>query len=268
MAREFKTQQGIRNYDWDRSNGNNFFNGRFQLNKANLDAYDPFITGYAFIIWMELPAFFDQTRQQNFKNMTQKNFKSFSGIGDMTLNFDQISAGFTGNEYPVPTTIAKENTSFSLKHTEFAGSPIRDLYTYWVTGIRDFETGIAHYHGKVNSEGLKYSMKNQVGELLYIVTDPSAGVNNAADAIEFAAYYTNVIPTKIPQDHLNYNSGDHGVVEVDIEFRGNFHMSEKINQLAASQLKTLQLLEGWGSFDPQKSFGDGTSTTTVDGSGK
>ena len=36
-----------------------------------------------------------------FKSMTEKNFKSFSGIDDMTINTATVNHGFNNNEYKV-----------------------------------------------------------------------------------------------------------------------------------------------------------------------
>jgi len=245
-------RHNLKKYNYD--NVSNFFNGRFKTDKNNLSAYNPFIPGYAFIIWMNGPTFLDNWSV--YKTLLEQNFKSFSGLGDMTLAFEQMSMGFTGNEYPVATNITKENTSFTLKHIELAGSPISQVYTEWVTGIRDPETGLATYNGKVDS--IPYSAKNHSGELLYIVTDPSLGLNNAANSIEFAAYYTNVIPTKVPLDHLNYTSGDHGIVEIDMEFRGDFLMSDDVNRIAQEQLAKIKILDSWKSVN-HFGIGEGTS---------
>lgn len=234
----------------------NLFAGVWRLNNENLDRFDPFVQGWAAIIWTKCPEFFKygdggkRDVYNQFKYLTERNFKSLSGIGDITLESDNMSSGFTGNELPVATSMKKENTSFTLKHYEFSGSPIRELYQFWITGIRDPETGIATYHGAIKSQELIYSMKNHTGEILYTVTDASFAIGGGADSIEFAAYYTNVFPTKIPQDHLNYTAGDHGLTEIDQEFKANFHTGRKVNQLAVQALKTYTITKTYGDYNP------------------
>jgi hypothetical protein len=233
-------QKGVKgaNYTTD-----NLFAGMWRLDQSNLDRFDPFITGYAFIMWTKLPQFFkDTTMKKNFQALTEKNFKAFSGVSDMTLQVEDMTTGFAGNSYGVATNLQKENTSFTLTHYELAGSPIRELYQYWVTGIRDPETGLAHYNGNIDTLG--YSAKNHTGELLYVVTDPSG----SEKGIEFACYYTNVMPTKIPMGHLNYSSGDHAVQEIEIDFRGNFHQSQAINDLAVSAMKVYKIQKQYGDY--------------------
>lgn len=241
----FKTQNGLKSYDFNEND--NLFSGVWNLNNDNLQKYDPFITGYAFIVWTKLPAFFDEPFAKRFKGITEKNFKSFSGVSDMNLNVEDVTHGFAGNAYGVATGLQKENNSFSITHIETSGSPIRELYSYWVMGISDSETGLARYHGKISND-MPYSAKNHTGELLYIVTDPSGGYKGSG--VEFACYYTNVLPTKVPQDHLNYSSGDHSSVEITMDFRGNYHQSETINAMAVNFLKTNYIKNGFESYNP------------------
>lgn len=239
-------QDGLKDYASDPA-AKNFFAGTWDMDQNNLNSYDPFVQGYAYIIWTRLPKFFDGTTLANFKYMTQKNFKAFSGLGDMTLDTDTVSMGFAGNTFATATNLKKSEGNFSLTHQEFSGSPIRQLYEYWITGIRDPETGLATYHGQIASGALNYSMANHTGELMYIVTDAS-GALGGATAIEYAAYYTNVIPTKIPQDHLNFTAGDHGLTEIQVDFTGVWHKSKEVNNLAVKLLAEVYTLPTFGDY--------------------
>lgn len=262
----FMTQDGLKGKASTQDySSDNLFAGVWRLDQSNLDHYDPFIQGYAQIVWTKLPLFWNKVKGatqlvNNFKYITERNFKSFSGIGNLSLESEEMSHGFAGNALPVATTIKKENTSFTLKHYELAGSPIRELYQFWITGIRDPETGVATYHGALeNDSNMIYSMKNHTAELLYIVTDPSFGIQDGGKGIEFACYYTNVFPTTIPQDHLNYSSGDHGLTEVDIEFKGCYHQSRAVNKLAVATMKNYKI---------DKVMSDWSYTGTANGDAK
>jgi hypothetical protein len=188
----------------------------------------------------------------NFIEFTQKNFKSFDGIGDMSLESADYEHTFNGNAYGVASNISKENTSFTLKHQEFSGSPVRKMYQYWVSGIRDPRTGIATYPKIFN---LPYAAKNHTGELMYIVTRPDAD-NVTSDNIEFAAYYTNVYPTSIPLSHLNYSQNSHDLAEIDIEFRGTMNISAKVDEYAYKLLGDAYAINPEGVFDPTTVIGD------------
>lgn len=233
----------IRVFDNSIAKNKSFFTGGLNLQKLE---FDPLITGYAFIIWTKIPKWVQQ-EFPGFKSMTEKNFKSYDGINDIELQTQQYQYGFANNEYNVASGISKNNTEFSLKHQEYSGSPIKNMYQFWVSGIADPETGISTYP-KVY--GLEYAAKNHTAEIMYIMTRPD--VNNVdKNNIEFAAYYTNVLPTKIPVGHFDYAQGDHNLVEIDITFKGNLHLSPKVDAYARKLLKTAYSFVTDGMFDPE-----------------
>jgi hypothetical protein len=122
------------------------------------------------------------------------------------------------------------------------------MHQFWISSIADPETGIATYP-KVY--GLDYSAKNHTGEMMYIVTRPD--VNNVEKRnIEFAAYYTNVMPKKIPLSHFEYSQGEHNLVEIEIPFAGNMHISSKVDNYAQRLLSTSYSFVTQGLFDPEK----------------
>jgi hypothetical protein len=149
------------------------------------------------------------------------------------MTTESVSSGFNANEYHIAGGIQKANTDFTIKFQEYSGSPVRAMFQYWVSGMRDPETGLATY---VAATGGNYGAKHHTGELLYIVTRPDAH-NANGNNIEFAAYYTSVMPTKIALNHLNYSIGDRTAVEIDMPFKGNLHMSPRVDALAETMLK-------------------------------
>lgn len=268
----------LKGYNTSKVIGENgsFFQGTWDFHHDNVKQYDPFINGYAFIYWTRLPEFLMYRQSlgteavddyQAFKWMTMRNFKSFDGLSDIELSAEAITAGFTGNEMYAATGMTKGNTEFTLKHQELAGSPIRKLYSSWVNGIRDMDTGIAYFEDG-NGNPMEYSMSNYTGELLYVVTDPSGGTMK--NSIEFAAYFTNVFPTRVPMSHLNYASGEHNFTEIDIPFKGIMHVSDKINELAANNLEHLVKYRNAAKYDPMIGAYDSSTATfgkgTDDGS--
>lgn len=244
----FSFNDGMRHYVGNAENAN-FFAGTWDMDQSNLDNYDPFITGYSYIVWTKLPQFFPEKLRKRFKHMTEKNFKSFSGAPDLTMDFESISGGFAGNTYDAATNLKKGDGSFTLKHQEYMGSPIRELYEYWITGIRDPETGLGTYHGRLGDSKScpYYSSRFHSGELLYIVTDP-AGALGGAQSIEYACYYTNVIPSKIPQSHMDYTAGEHSAVEIDQEFKGVWHRSKRIDEIAKKVIGNRKVLASYMDY--------------------
>lgn len=232
------------------TNEGSWFTGHMNTQKLN---FDPLITGYAFIIWTKLP-FWVEKQYPNFADMTQKNFKSFEGLSDIELQTGQYTHTFNGNAYEFATSITKGNTDFTLRHQEFSGNPIKNMYQYWVSGIRDPETDIAVYPRAFNCE---YGAKNHTGELLYIMTRPDAN-NVDMPNIEFSAYYTAVFPTKIPLGHLAYTQNTHDSPEIDINFKGDLHIGPEVDAYAVEELKKAYAFVTSGYFDPKSdSVGNG-----------
>lgn len=210
-----------------------FFNGG-TYNTLSLD-YDPLVTGYSFFKWIKIPDWMNRKFGGKFQDLTEKNFISGFSVGDMELQTTEITHGFAGNQYNIATTMNKgNNDEFSITHREFSGSPIREMYQYWVSGIRDPETGIATYPKVWDIE---YSAANHTGEIVYIVTRPDAN-NVGKDNIEFSCYYTAVIPTRIVLSHFSYTQGTHEAVDYEQNFRGVFHMSGAVDKFAKSVLES------------------------------
>lgn len=236
-------QGNIRVFDSQIATQQSFFTGGLNLKQL---AFDPLVTGYAFIVWTKLPSWL-VSEYSGFKAMTEKNFKAFSGIDDMELQVQQYQYGFNNNEYNVAGGITKGNDDFNIRHQEFSGSPIKNMYQFWISSIADPETGIATYP-KVY--GMDYATKNHTGELMYIVTRPDVN-NTERRNIEFAAYYTNVIPKRIPLSHFDYSQGDHNLVEIEIPFNGTMHLSSKVDDYAKKLLNTTYSFVSAGQFDPE-----------------
>lgn len=261
-ANSYNYLDGARRYNGDPTH-DNFFRGHFQLNQEYLANYDPYTKGYAFWIWTKLPRFWEyaafrpygqdaKTFYKYFASLTEKNFKSFSGLSNIQLDAEAVTQGFGNEGFDAVTKLTVENREFSINHQEWQGSPLHQCYKYWITGIRDLKTNVATYHGAMvnNPEEMYYSMKNHTGEGYYIVTDPSAGIalmNGVvnAQAIEFAVQYTNIVPTSIPLDHFNYSAGDQGFVEFDQTFKGTMNISQEVTENAAALLSTRDILDSY-----------------------
>ena len=224
---------------------NYFFNGSF--NTLQLD-FDPLINGYSFFKWTRVPKWIE-TAFPGFRDMTEKNFKEGFSISDIELETLTMTHGFNANEYNYASGIKKNNTDFNIKHQEFSGSPIRNMYQYWITGIRDPEIGIATYAKAV---GTDYSAKNHTGEIIYIVTRPDAN-NVDKNNIEFSCYYSAVIPTKIQLSQFSHAIGSHNEAEYDQSFKGCFHMSASVDAFAKQVLaEHVYGFKEFNEFDPTK----------------
>ena len=238
-----KPGNSINSFNIKNASNSNFFTGSLDLQKME---YDNLITGYAFFKWVTVPKWITDT-YSDFAVMTEKNFKEFGGLSDIELETIAVTHGFNANEYHIAGGIKKQNSEFTIKHQEFSGSPMKNMYQYWVSGVRDPETGIATYP-KIH--GIDYATANHTGELIYIVTRPDAN-NVDKNNIEFSAYYTNVMPKSIRLNHFNYTEGTHDQVQYDQNFTGDLNLSAKVDEFAKEMLnKNSYGFKEMGSFDP------------------
>lgn len=184
-----------------------------------VDRYlDPFVSGYAFIYWVDLPDWFEKDEDlKHFKRLSQINFRAFNGINSIELNTATVNSGFANHEMNVVTGINRGNTDFTIEHKEYSGGVMTKMYSKWVNYIRDSRTGTATYPKKFKVD---YASRNHSGQLLYIVTRPDV-TNTDKEIIEYAAFYSNVVPTNVPLDSLyNFEIGSQDSPTIAINFKG------------------------------------------------
>lgn len=226
------------------------FRGMLKLDDANIGQFDPMVSGYATFFWTKLPPFMmvgNRKLTERFRNLTEKGHTSFSGIQDMSITTDDMVGGIAGNGFKLATNMKDDFDGFQMKVYELQGSPVREAIEYWLTGVRDPKSGYATYHGLVDTIDGGYCAKNHTGELLYVVTDPSG----SSKGIEYACLITNIMPTKVPRDHLNLNHGDHNLVQFDLDFTGEKYESAAISQKAKILFEKRRKIERYIDFDPK-----------------
>lgn len=224
---------------------------------------DPIVTGYAFIYWVDLPNWFEKDADlKYFKQLSEKNFRSFQGINSIELNTSQLQTGFAGHEINAVTGISRQNTEFQIGHKEFSGSPMTKMYQKWISMIRDPRTGVALYPKLYNIE---YGARNHSGQLLYIMTRPDA-TNAGKNVVEYACFYSNVVPTNVPLDSLyNFEIGSQDSPQIEITFKGFPEMGPNVNAYAEKILKEKIMSKNGDSFIP---FVDMYNSNTIADDGK
>lgn len=218
--------------------------------------FDQFISGYGMYVWLKMPNFCVHPdggiaeKMDIFKTITEFGTKSFSGIDDDNLDTLDIDGGIAGNKIVVPGNAKNTFEEFSLKVYEYLGSPVREVLDFWVNGIRDKSTGYAHYNGVP----LPYANENHTGMAMYILTDPSG----RSEGLEYACLLSNIFPKKVPKSHLNMESGEHNVAEIDVTFAAHKDEGPMINAFAK---KILTAAQGWNT---QKYYDERFDTPTSD----
>jgi hypothetical protein len=165
--------------------------------------------------------------------MTHKNYRSFQGLANIEMTTVEQQTGFAANTFDIASGITKGNTEFTITHKEYSGSIMRKLYQKWVSYIRDPRTGIALYPKLF---GIDYGARNHTGQLLYIMVRPDV-TNTDKNIVEFAAFYSNVMPTTIPIGIYNYDIGTQESPNIDITFRGFSEFGPDVESYAAQVLR-------------------------------
>jgi len=221
--------------------GENFFTGSVQ---TGVQTFDPYVSGFAFIAWLKVPAWLSNTTE--FMQYSQKNFKSFQGHQNIDLETQGVQMGFTQNETHYTKGSGTKSAEFTLKYQEHSGAPMTPIYNEWVSGIRDPRTGIATYPAMA---GVEYHSSNHTGTLLYVVTRPDAN-NFSGRNIEFCSLWTHVQPKRINLEHYNYEQGNHDFFELDQPFSGYMSIGPKVEEFAASYIADrVHAFYTEGSFD-------------------
>lgn len=228
------------------------FQGLTKFDSNNLQKFNPLITAsHAFIIWTKLPPFALQLENGKelakiFKTVTEKGFKSFGGLGGITLATETLTPGSAGNDANIATVSSDDSNSYTIRCYEFSGRPIGNFIELVITGISDPKTKVSTYHGLIADGTMEYAPKNHTAELLYVVTDPT----ELSAGIEYACLITNILFSESPRDFLNYDRGNTGLVELDIAFTGVKYESPAINELATKALAALRYDKTFLAYDP------------------
>lgn len=220
---------------------------------------DPYVTGYHFIWFEQLPALLTNYTAQGVSGLTDigaiKNILAASCLSVTppggTLNKIEFT-GLGGVKWAVPGNIDYGN-SVSVKFLEFNKTPILDIIHGWVKLIRDYRTGITDLEDGDEGEG--YTKKTYAGLMYYWTTAPDA------KTVEYYACYDGVFPTKDPQDLFTSDVETVGRLDVEIEFNVDYTWHEdwvkaKCASLANTFAQVKQTIAGYGT-----AIGQGTNLT-------
>lgn len=219
-----------------------YFLGGVDVTQKNLDQFTPYIPGVARIFLHTEPIFMKNSYPEltkNFKSIVETGYTRVSGISDLSVQFADFQGGFNAQKYSTVSSATDDTESFTVSVYEQSGSPVREYLDTWVTGTRDPLSGIAHYH----DSDTVYGEKNHTAEFIYMVLDPTA------KKIEYACLFAQCFPTRVPKDHLNYESGNRDGVLLDLEFRARKYESPQINSVAKWYLENSKMSYNYLNFD-------------------
>lgn len=211
------------------------FMGGTNVTHDVLEKYDPLKTGYGRIFMIRKPAFVDKlipTQMNIFKHILEYGNTAVSGIGDVSVGFADITGGYSGKKFEIPTSAEDGTTEVTIKTYEFSGSPIREVLHTWINGTIDLLTALSTYHGV----DLEKKQSNQTAEFIYVATD------NTGEKVEYACLLANCFPKGLNTDVFNYSSGEHNLVETEIQFTCTKYESIQINKVACQLIDKYKML--------------------------
>ena len=223
---------------------------KYSLMLGGLDArhdsikqWDPMITGYWRLFMVRKPASVSQyysgkgtTRFDAYQHLLEYGNLGVSGIEDTTLEFTEITGGYSGKSLPIPTVSKNGTNRFRVKVEEMSGGLVHEIHSTWINGVSDENSGLSHYNGQIASGELEFNEANHTAEFIYVVTD------RTGMKVEFAAMLCNCMPTTIPLTHYDSNAGEHDKVELDLELTCVLYTGLDVNEKAKLLLKRNQIM--------------------------
>lgn len=237
-------QSGIKEHKQNSLKNYALFMGGLNVTHDVLANYDPLKTGYGRLFMVRKPIWLnnylsDTGKFTKFKHILEYGNTAVQGINDVSVQFASITGGYTGKSFEIPTVATDDTNSFTVTCYEFSGSPIREVIHTWINGTTDLLTGLSHYNGQAkNSKGteIKRIQSNQTAEFIYVSTD------NTGENVEYACLFANCFPRNIKNDQFNYTSGEHNLVEYNIEFSCTKYESTQINLVGQKLIDKYKLL--------------------------
>lgn len=219
--------------------------GGLDISSKNIDQFDPLRTGFVRLFIIRTPEFMrrmDPDATRRFKHLVEMGFTRVDGIGDKTMDTEDIQGGYTGSKFQIPSVVHDDMDTLTITVQEFSGSPVREYIDTWMTGISDPLTGLSHYHG-VLSDTCPFKASNHTMEMIFVSTDPTG------NDIEYACMLCNMMPKSVKVSHFNYESGSHPAVQVDLDFTATKYESPQINTVAAALLDKYKILRDYLDFN-------------------
>ena len=258
-------QTGIKSANLSGITNYALFMGGTNVTREVLRRYDPLKTGYGRLFMVRKPLFLtkqDTMRKKliAFKHILEYGNTAISGFNDISVNFNSIQGGYVGKSFEIPSHASDDMNAFTVKTYEFSGSPMREVIHSWINGTTDLLTGLTHYNGVPESD-VKRLQANQTAEFIYVATD------NTGEKIEYACLLANCFPKSINNDAFNYSSGEHNLVELDIEFTCTKYESIQINKVAQALLNKYKILTNslnfYSGLDPNAEELGGSKSARV-----
>nr|DAY75516.1 MAG TPA: hypothetical protein [Caudoviricetes sp.] len=222
---------------------------------SNLKQWDLYEKGYPFLVVVSIPDFLKdlaarddnvKTIVNNYVHILENDFRGIDNIDNITgESGGEISNGIRSIQLINKVTKAS-NSNFSLQYYERSGSILTKAHELYLTGIKDPDTQVKHYHGLIddwvfkgidgpNRSGSDPGPHRECFTFMYFITD------NTMTKIERAFLIAACQPTTANYGDLySGNKGDITFAEISLSFNGFFINNDYVYQKAEDMLLAMR----------------------------
>lgn len=219
---------------------------------SNLEQWDLYEKGYPFLCVVSIPQFLRDLADQddnariiidNYVHILENDFRGIDNVDNITGETGEITNGIRSisliNKVMKPT-----NSNFSLNYYERSGSILTKAHELYLTGIKDPDTQVKHYHGLIDAwtfngvdtpSGKDPGPHQECFSFMYFLTD------NTMTKVERAFLIAACQPTTANYSDLyTGNKGDIQFAEVSLPFNGFFINNDYVYQKAQDMLLAMR----------------------------
>lgn len=222
---------------------------------SNLEQYDLYEKGYPFMMVVKAPDFMlDLAKKDpsgigvivnNYIHILENDFRGIDNIESITGETNgEITNGIRSIQLINKVTKGTSSTQFTARYYERSGSIITKANELYLTGIKDPDTQVKHYHGLIDDyvfrgietlSGKDPGPHRECWAFLYFVTD------NTMTKIERAFLIAAVQPNTA--NFADLYAGDKGAIEfpeLTLNFNGFFINNDMVYQKAQKALLSMR----------------------------
>lgn len=220
---------------------------------SNLEQWDLYEKGYPFLCVVSIPQYLrdladndDNARIiiDNYVHILENDFRGIDNVDNITGEPNgEITNGIRSIQVINKVTKAS-NSNFSLQYYERSGSILTKAHELYLTGIKDPDTQVKHYHGLIDEwvfngnrtiSGADPGPHQECFTFMYFLTD------NTMTKIERAFLIAAAQPTSANfSDLYTGNKGDISFAEISLPFNGFFINNDYVYQKAHAMLLAMR----------------------------
>jgi hypothetical protein len=202
-------------------------NGIQPVDPAITAAREPLKVGKFIIKLIRNVPWFDETVMHIWRYIIEDTAVSLDGVQDYTIDINSRPHGVIRQNSYYGGNIKEGNGEFTITVPETAGQLVRKATDYWLYGLSDPKTGVAHFYGK----DIRDLQPNKSMSIMYILLGPTCRPHD----IEYACiWHDAIISTTRHSINVSGTLGEAGSgAEHSLSFSGIFDRGPEVDKLAA-----------------------------------